>query len=161
VSTENYNGCKGFSSYVTLYAISTTVVNVTNDYVPSAPINFDNCFEHLKTVPFENLSLHTPSVDDLRIASVKIDEVQQLIKEQELKHDQKLYDMISRWSVLGAMSLFSMLILCSCCCSKCCRNCMFWVCDRWNPMDCWQQTRGRCCVSITNYSFPEVSSKTR
>jgi hypothetical protein len=22
---------------------------------------------------------------------------------------------------------------------------MFWVWDRWNPKDCWQQTKGRCC----------------
>jgi hypothetical protein len=49
------NGCKGYSSYVALYAISTSVVNnVTNDYVPWAPANFDYCFEDLKSVPFEN-----------------------------------------------------------------------------------------------------------
>jgi hypothetical protein len=30
------------------------------------------------------------SEDDLRIASIKVDKVQKLIKEQELKHDQKL-----------------------------------------------------------------------
>lgn len=37
-------GCKGYSSYVTLYAISTLTTNLTNDYVPSAPVNFDCCF---------------------------------------------------------------------------------------------------------------------
>jgi hypothetical protein len=65
------NGCKGYSSYVTLYAISTTVINVTSDYVPSAPMDFKNCFEDFKSISFENLPLHAPlvnvmsSVDDL------------------------------------------------------------------------------------------------
>jgi hypothetical protein len=60
-------------------------MNVTSDYVPSPPVNFDNCFEDLKGMPFENLPLHTPlvnvmsSVDDLRIASIKADEAQHLI----------------------------------------------------------------------------------
>jgi hypothetical protein len=76
------NGCKGYSSRVILYAITTIEMNVTSDYVPSAPINFDNCLEDLKTAPFDNLPLHAPlvnvmsSVDDLRIACIKA-EVQQ------------------------------------------------------------------------------------
>jgi hypothetical protein len=41
-------GCKGYSSYVTLYAVSTLTTNVTNDYVPSAPVDFDCCFQNLK-----------------------------------------------------------------------------------------------------------------
>jgi hypothetical protein len=124
------DGCKGYSSHVTLYAISTIETNVTNDYVPSAPINFDNCFEDLKDTPIENLPLHTPlvnvmsSVDDLRIASIKA-EVQQLIKVQEFKQDQNLYNMMtSRWTILGTTSLIFMCMLCSCCCSKSCRNCL-------------------------------------
>jgi hypothetical protein len=41
------SGCQGYPSYATLYAVSTSVVNVTSDYVPSAPVLFDNCFEDL------------------------------------------------------------------------------------------------------------------
>jgi hypothetical protein len=86
-------GCKGYSSHVTLYAISTIETNATSDYVPSAPVDFDNCFEEVKSDQLEDLPLHAPlvnvmsSVDDLRIASLKAEEVQQLIKEQEIKHD--------------------------------------------------------------------------
>jgi hypothetical protein len=158
------NGCEGYSSHVILYAISTIEMDMTSDYVPSAPINFDNCFEDLKNAPFENLPLHAPlvnamsSVDDLRIASIKAEEVQQLIKEQELKHNQNLYNMMtSRWSVLGTASLIFMLVFCSCCCCKCCRNCFFWFWDKWNPKGCWEQTKERCCMNINNYSCPEVS----
>jgi hypothetical protein len=114
--------------------------------MPSAPINFENCFKDLKSVPFENLLLQAPlvkvrsSVDDLRIASVKADEIQQLTEEQELNLAQDLYDIVtSRWSILETMSLFFMLILCSCCC---CRNCAFWLWDKWNLKECWQQTVG-------------------
>jgi hypothetical protein len=158
------NGCKGYSSHVTLYAMSSTTVNVTDDYVPSAPINFDNCFEDLMNIPFEKLPLHTPlanvmsSVDDLRIASVKVDEIQQMIKEQETEHNKKLYDIAtSWWSILSTVIIIIMFILCACCCCKCCRNFGFWLWDRWNPKDCWSQTKEKCCVSITNYNCPEVS----
>jgi hypothetical protein len=64
--------CKGYSSYVTLYAMSILRTNSTDDYIPSAPVNYD-CFENLKNVKFENLPLHIPlvnimsSVDDLRV----------------------------------------------------------------------------------------------
>jgi hypothetical protein len=94
------NGCKGYTSHVTLYAMSTTVINMTSDYMPSAPINFEDCFEDIKSAQFENLPLNVPlsnvlsSIDDLRIASVKAEEIRQLIKEQELKNDQKMYDCI-------------------------------------------------------------------
>jgi hypothetical protein len=29
--------------------------------------------------------------------------------------------------------------------------------DKWNPKDCWLQTKERCCVNINNYCFLEVS----
>jgi hypothetical protein len=136
-------------------------VNVTSDYVPSAPVLFDNCFEDLWNVPFKKLPLHTPlvnvmsSVDDLGIASVKADEIRQMIREQETEYSQNLYKMTtSWWSVLSTASMLIMLILCSCCC---CKNCTFWLWDKWNPKDCWQQTKEKCCISIINYSCPEVS----
>jgi hypothetical protein len=158
------SGCKGYSSYVTLYAVSTSVMNVTNDYVPSAPVIFDNCFEDMKDVPFENLPLHTPrvnvmsSVQDLRIASVKADEIEQMIRKQEAEYDQGIYRIAtSWWTILSTMSLIIIFVLCSCCCCKCCRNCAFWLWDKWSPKDCWRQTKDKCCVNITNYNCPEVS----
>jgi hypothetical protein len=83
--------CKGYSSYVTLHAISTLITHLTNDYVPTAPVDFDCCFENLKDINFKQLPLHIPlaniisSMDDLRIASMKVEDVQQSFKEQELK----------------------------------------------------------------------------
>jgi hypothetical protein len=158
------DGCKGYSAHVTLYAISTIETNNTMDYVPSAIINFDNCFEDVKKDQFENLPLHTPlvnvmsSVDDLRMASLKAEEIQQLIKEQEIKHNQNIYNMItSKWSILGTTSVIFMIILCSFCCCKSCRKCFFWLWEKWDPKGCWEQTKAGCCININNYSCPEVS----
>jgi hypothetical protein len=55
--------------------------NLTNYYVPSAHIDFDCCFENLEEIKLENLFLHVPlvnimaSIDDLRITSMKAEEV--------------------------------------------------------------------------------------
>jgi hypothetical protein len=132
--------------------------------MPSVPINFDNCFEDSITVPLEKIPLHIPlvnvmsSADDLRIASVKASEINEMIREQEQKFNQNFYDIVtSKWSIMGTLTLFFVSILCSCCCCKCCRNCAFWLWDKWNPADCWQQTRERCCVNINNYNCPEVA----
>jgi hypothetical protein len=156
-------GCKGYSSYVTLYAISTFSTNLTNDYVPTAPIDFDCCFDELKNVKFEKLPLKIPlanimySVDDLRIASIKAEEIQQMIKEQEVKYSENLYMVATSWgSAIGIICIILICICCSCCCCKCCRNGFFWLWNKWNPRDCWKQTQDKCCVSIYNYNSPRV-----
>jgi hypothetical protein len=161
-------GCKGYSSYVTLYAASTIMTNVTSDYIPIAPVDFDCCFESLTEVNFERLPLQVPlvnilsSVDELKVASMKAEDVEQLIKEQERKINQNLYVVATSWgAVLGTISLLTVCICCSCCFCKCCRNCFFWIWSKWTPKDCWRQTQEKCCVSIYNYNGSRVEySKT-
>jgi hypothetical protein len=121
--------CKGYSSYVNLYAMVTFTTNLTNDYMPTATIDFDCCFENFEEVKFEELPLHVPlinimsSIDDLRIASRKTEEVQQTIKEQEMKNNQNLYMVATSWgSAFGIICIITICICCSCCCCKCCRN---------------------------------------
>jgi hypothetical protein len=63
-----------YSSHVTLYATSTVTTNLTEDYVPSAPLDFDCCFKNTLKINFEELPLQVPLVnvmsdmDELRIA---------------------------------------------------------------------------------------------
>jgi hypothetical protein len=159
-------GCKGYSSYVTLYAISALTINQTNDYVPSAPVNFDCCFENMRDVNFEQLPLHIPlvnvmsSIGELRIPSMKAEDVHQLIKEQELKNNQRFYVVATSWGT--AFGMICLLIICICCsCCKCCRNGFFWLWDKWTPKDCSCQTREKCCISIYNYNSSKAEySKT-
>lgn len=156
-------GCKGYSSYVTLYALSTFYTNLTNDYVPSAPIDFDCCFEDLEKLNFEELPLQIPlvnvmsNIDDLRVASMRADEVQQMIKDQETKHERNLYMMATSWgSTLGVIFVTILCICLSCCCCKCCRNSFFWLWGKWHPKECWKQTQEKCCVSVYNYNGSRV-----
>jgi hypothetical protein len=121
--------CKGYSPYVTLYAMSIRKFNMSGDYIPVAPIYFDCCFEDLKEINLEQLLLQLPleniisSVDDLRVAIVKVDEIQDMIKGQELKHSQNLYMIATSWgSVIGSICMFILCMCCSCCCCKCCRT---------------------------------------
>jgi hypothetical protein len=64
----------------------------------------------MKTVPFGTIPLHVPlvnvmsTVDDLSIASIKVNEAQQMIREQEENHGQNLYAIATSWrSILGTM----------------------------------------------------------
>jgi hypothetical protein len=136
---------------------------MTSDYVPSAPITFDCCFENLEDVKLEELPFHISlvnimsSIDDLRLAGIKTEEMQQIIKDQEKKHNEHMYMIATSWgSAFGIICMIAICICCSCCCCKCCRNCFFWLWDRWSPRDCWKETQDKCCVSIHNYNGPRV-----
>lgn len=148
--------------------MSSMVTNSTNDYVPYVPVNFDCCFEDLKDVNFEDLPLHTPlvnimsSIDDLRVASKQTEEVQQMIKDQEIKQNQRFYTVATSWgATMTIIGIIVMCICCSCCCCKCCRNGFFWIWEKWTQRDCWQQAQDKCYVSIYNYNGSKVEySKT-
>ena len=114
-------------------------------------------------VNFENLPLQVPLVnvmsnmDDLRVASMRADEVQEMIKDQETKHERNLFMMATSWgSTLGVIFVTILCFCLSCCCCKCCRNSFFWLWDKWHPKDCWKQTQEKCCVSIYNYNGSRV-----
>jgi hypothetical protein len=74
-----------------------------NDYIPSAPIDFNCCFEDIEKVNFEDLPLLIPLVnvmsskDELRVASMKADAIQQIITDRESEYDQNLYLMVTSW----------------------------------------------------------------
>jgi hypothetical protein len=57
----------------------------------------------VKDVNFEEYPLHIPlvnimsSVDDLRTISKKTEEVQELIRDQETKHNEKFYMVTTSW----------------------------------------------------------------
>jgi hypothetical protein len=97
------------------------------------------------------------SADDLRLASIKVNEVQNLIKEEEEQNSQRLYILATSWgSVIGAVCIFVVCSCCRCCFCKCCRTEFFWIWDKWIPKYCWSQTQGKCCVNIHNYNGSKV-----
>jgi hypothetical protein len=156
-------GCKGYSAYVTLYAMSILTVNLTNDFIPTVPIDFDCCFDDIQEVKFDDIPLRAPSVnimsssDELRLISLKTDEVQRLIKEQESKSSQNFYSTTTAWStILGIICLIIICICCSYCCCKCSRKYSFWIWKKLTPKECWHQAQKGSLVSINNYSGSRI-----
>jgi hypothetical protein len=147
-------GCKAYTSYVTLYAMSTITRNISNDFLPTVPMDFDCCLVFEKTEDFSQLPLSIPlsnilsSVDDLRIASHKVDEVEKIIKEQDEKDYSQYYKHITSWS--GVMSTIMVLIIICCCCCKGYRILWFKLWDKWSPKACWKETTERLCINVTN-----------
>jgi hypothetical protein len=55
-------------------------------------------------------------MDDLRVASMKAEEIEQMIKNQETKHNQNLYLMATSWGT----TLLTIFVVITCICCTCC-----------------------------------------
>ena len=156
--------CKAYTTYVTLYAISTNIVNVSQDFVPTIPLDLDCCLTFEKTKEFEEIPLSVPlsnilaSADDLRLASHKVNEVEQMIKEQKMKDYSQWYIHVTSWSAIVSFIVFIVFSCCCCfCCCKSCRTCWFKIWDKWTPKTCWKETSERLCINITNVQGKQPS----
>jgi hypothetical protein len=157
-------GCKAYTSYVTLYAMSTNIKNTSNDFLPTVPMDFDCCLIFEQTKAFSQLPLSIPlsnilsSVDDLRVASHRIDEVEKMIDEQKAQDYSQYYRHVT--SLSGVMSAIIFLTVSCCCCCCCCKKyrvLWFKLWDRWSPKTCWKETTERLCINITNVHGKESS----
>jgi hypothetical protein len=81
------------------------------------------------------------SVEDLNLASAKVNEIQELIEREKAKRFEhfKVLSATCGTVVLTIVS-FILCICCSCCCCKYCRQCAFWVWDKWTPRECTRHT---------------------
>ena len=155
--------CKGYSTHTTLYVLSTLAHNNSKeDVLPLAPVNIDCCLTNYEKEQLHEISLQKPltnilsSVEDLNLASIKIDEIQDLIDKEQAKRFEHFKVVSTTWgTVILTIILFSICICCSCCCCKCCRQCAFWLWDKWTPKECIRHTKERCCV-ITNINADRV-----
>ena len=102
--------CKLFNSNIVIYASTIITSNKTDDFMPLVELQFDCCFDFEKTKDFQETPLDIPfknilsSMDDLRLTSLKVDHMDQLIKEQEAKSYAHWYVPISLSS--GILSHF-------------------------------------------------------
>ena len=135
-----------------MYAISTIVSNNSKDDVlPLAPVDLDCCLSEQEREQLSEVSLNRPltnilsSVEDLKIASAKIDEIQDMIHEEERKKFEHFSLSVTTWgSAFLTVIIFVICMCCSCCCCKCCRQLGFWIWDKWTPKECLRQTKERC-----------------
>ena len=156
--------CKGYATQSTLYALSTLVRNNSQkDVLPVAPVEIDCCLtkyekEQLREIPLQKpLTNILSSVEDLNLASVKIDELQGMIDKEQRKQFEHFKVFATAWgSVVSTIVTLIVIICCSCCFCKCCRKCAFWTWDKLTPKECVSHTRERCCL-ITNINAERVT----
>jgi hypothetical protein len=134
--------CKAYTAHVTLYASTnvTIVNNVSKDFLPELNLDFDCCFGEHEKKKLNEIPLDIPrnnvmsSIDDLRLASFKVNEVRQFIKEQEQTgYSAYLKHIISVGLSIGTIVMLTVSICLCCCFCKCCRQCFFWFIKTWNP----------------------------
>lgn len=138
--------------------------NMSNDFLPTIPMDFDCCLIFKETKDFSKLPLYIPlsnilsSADELRVASHKVDEVEDMIKEQEVKDYSQYYRHITSWSaVISTLVLLMVSCCCCCCCCKGYRILWFRLWDRWSPKTCWKETTEKLCINITNIQGKQPS----
>jgi hypothetical protein len=114
---------------------SALVSNRTSkDVIPSVSLEYDCCGSEDQNIKLNKLHLHVPlrsvtnSLDHLRIASHKVEDVENLIHEQDLKI--KHSTVVSRLSFLSYVGMvtnsLTLICLCYCCCSKCPKFSKWW-----------------------------------
>jgi hypothetical protein len=123
--------CKAYGSRILIQARSILVTNRTNkDVIPPLSLEYDCCGSVDQTNKLNELHLNVPlrsvtnSLDDLRIANYKVDEVENLILEHDWKMQHSTVDShLSFLSYVGMVTTSPNLIcLCYCCCLRCCRK---------------------------------------
>ena len=148
---ENYiylHDAKGYSTYSNLYALSTLVLNnLQDDVLPIASVDLDCCLSQAEREQLHEIPLQIPltnilsSMEDLKIASVKIDEIQELINTEKAKQYEHFKILTTTWgTIVLTIVIFVTCICCSCCCCKCCRQCAFWMWDKWTRKECISHT---------------------
>jgi hypothetical protein len=94
--------------------------------IPPMSLEYDCCGSIDKNFKLDELRLRSVagSLDDLKIASHKVEDVEKLILEEEWKVKHSTLDShLSFLSYVGmATTVLTLICLCYCCCSKCCRK---------------------------------------
>lgn len=128
-----HDACKAYGARVLIQAQLVLTTNNTNkDIIPPLSLEYDCCGLDLKVNPGKlseiRLDLPTKNIvnrlEDLRLASHKVEEVEQLISDQEWKMKRAKFDYhLSFLSYVGMITTgIVLLILSYCCCCKCCRK---------------------------------------
>ena len=123
--------CKAYRNRIPIQSHAKIVSNRTSkDFIPPMTLECKCCGSIYKNLKLYELRLHIPlrsvagSLDDLRIAGHKVENIEKLILEQEWKVKHSTFDShLSFLSYVGmAMTDLTLICLCYCCCSKFCRR---------------------------------------
>ena len=126
-----HSACRAYGSRILIQAQTVkTSNNSGKDVIPPLSLEYDCCVSEGKITKMDNLHLELPlkgivnRLEDLRLASHKVEEVDRLIAEQEWKLKQSNFDFhLSFLSYVGMVtSSLVMIAFCYCCCCKCCKR---------------------------------------
>ena len=123
--------CRAYGNKILIQSHATIVSNRTNkDIIPPMSLEYDCCSGIDKNFKLNELRLRIPlrsfasSLDDLKIASHKVEDVEKLLLEQDVKIKHSTID--SHLSLLSYVCMattgLNLICLCYCCCLRCCRR---------------------------------------
>jgi len=126
-----HSNCKAYGTRVLIQAQAVVSANNSEkDIIPPLSLDYDCCEFVRKDFKLKDIQLELPlknvvnRLDDLRLASHKVDEVNRLILDQEWKIKHSAFN--SHLSFLSYVGMFTtgivMIVFCYCCCCKCCKR---------------------------------------
>ena len=123
--------CKAYGSRILIQSHATIISNRTSkDIIPPMSLEYDCCGSVDKNFELNELRLHIPlrrfagCLDDLKIASHKVEEVEKLIFEQEWKIKHSTLDSHLSFLLYVGMATtgLTLICFCYCCFCKCCHK---------------------------------------
>jgi hypothetical protein len=126
-----HSACKAYGSRILIQAQTIKTSNNTEkDIIPKLFLEYDCCVSKGRTDKLNKIQLELPlksivnHLEDLRLASHKVEEVDRLISEQEWKLKQSNFDFhlsfLSHVGMVTSSLVMIALCYCCCCCCKCC-----------------------------------------
>jgi hypothetical protein len=125
--------CKAYGTRILIQSHAKLSNNCTSkDVIPTVSLEFYCCMSVNQNFKLNDLTLHIPlrsitrSLDDLQIASHKIDDVENLIREQDWKIKHSTVDSHPTFLsyIRMVMTAITQICLCYCCCVRhCCKRC--------------------------------------
>jgi hypothetical protein len=124
--------CKAYGARILIQSHATLTSNHTSkDVISPVSLEFDCCESVNQNFKLKDLHLHIPLrsvtrlLDDFKIASHKVEDVESLIREQNWKIKHSTIDShLTFLSYVGmVMTAITLICLCYCCCVRCCKRC--------------------------------------
>ncbi|XP_063236303.1 uncharacterized protein LOC134538755 [Bacillus rossius redtenbacheri] len=138
-----FEKCKGYGTNVIIVSQARISHNVTSkDIIPTLPLDMD-CCESIETMSLDEIKINTPfktithQLDDLKIASHKVKEVEEHLKNEEWKIKQNTRLSNVTWSSYTTFIVFLIVIIIIVCCKcGCCKHIKGCIIKSSNNSDC-------------------------
>lgn len=161
--------CKGLGTKSTLIPMTHFETNITkDDILPFLEIDTDCCLTLPQQEMSKNIPLNIPlsnimsSINELNMASLKVEEVKKYIDEQQTRENERSYSWrlvsTSWYTYIITFIILIIIWICSCCCCTCCRKCSFWLLSRFSFKKWWSESKQLCThITFHNTSVNQIN----